>query len=47
MRWTRFIHHGQTTLGCVDGDETLVHTGDLFAHPRCIDGLGTLRNVYG
>jgi 2-keto-4-pentenoate hydratase/2-oxohepta-3-ene-1,7-dioic acid hydratase in catechol pathway len=34
MRWTRFLHHGRPTLGRVEGDELLVHTGDLFADPQ-------------
>ena len=33
MRWTRFIHHGQATLGRIDDDEVLVHKGDLFTDP--------------
>ena len=33
MRWTRFIHHGQATLGRIEGDEVLVHKGDLFTDP--------------
>jgi 2-keto-4-pentenoate hydratase/2-oxohepta-3-ene-1,7-dioic acid hydratase in catechol pathway len=34
MRWTRFTHHGRATLGRIEGDEVLMHTGDLFADPR-------------
>lgn len=33
MRWTRFLHHGRPTLGRLEGDELLVHEGDLFAAP--------------
>jgi len=33
MRWTRFNHQGHAALGRIDGDEVLVHTGDLFAEP--------------
>lgn len=34
MRWTRFIHHDRAALGCIEGDEVLVHEGDLFAAPQ-------------
>ena len=34
MRWTRFNHQGRSTLGRIEGDEVLVHEGDLFADPQ-------------
>jgi 2-keto-4-pentenoate hydratase/2-oxohepta-3-ene-1,7-dioic acid hydratase in catechol pathway len=34
MRWTRCLLHGAPALGSVEGDEFVVHEGDLFARPR-------------
>ena len=34
MRWTRFKHQGHAALGRIEGDELLVHTGDLFTAPQ-------------
>lgn len=34
MRWTRFRHHAQNAFGSVEGDEVLVHRGDLFGAPE-------------
>jgi 2-keto-4-pentenoate hydratase/2-oxohepta-3-ene-1,7-dioic acid hydratase in catechol pathway len=34
MRWTHFLHQGAPALGRIEGDEVVVHAGDLFADPR-------------
>jgi 2-keto-4-pentenoate hydratase/2-oxohepta-3-ene-1,7-dioic acid hydratase in catechol pathway len=34
MRWMRFLHEARATLGRIEGDEIVVHEGDLFAGPQ-------------
>lgn len=34
MKWMRFRHGGRDTLGLLDGDQVMVHTGDLFQGPQ-------------
>ena len=34
MKWLRFRRGDQTGLGCLVGDEVLVHSGELFAGPQ-------------
>ena len=34
MKWARFRHDGAAQLGRLDGDEVLLHRGDLFGQPE-------------
>lgn len=34
MKWLRFKREGNIGFGCLQGDDILVHEGELFNHPR-------------
>jgi 2-keto-4-pentenoate hydratase/2-oxohepta-3-ene-1,7-dioic acid hydratase in catechol pathway len=34
MKWMRFRHNGREGFGCLQGEQVLVHEGDLFNAPR-------------
>ena len=34
MKWMRCRLNGRESWGCLDGDDVLVHEGDLFDSPR-------------
>ena len=45
MQWMRFSHHGQATLGLLQGDQVHVNTGSLFDSPQATGEVLALADI--